>query len=79
MGLGTTGVGRAAVAAAAHGPMQWLHPQACRPLPQCRLRSATFYAFCDALVQLVNAQAQELEKLKSQLHSLRRKDTSMYA
>lgn len=33
----------------------------------------------DALVQLVNAQAQEMERLKAQLNVLRRKDTSMYA
>ncbi|EFJ51830.1 hypothetical protein VOLCADRAFT_103323 [Volvox carteri f. nagariensis] len=33
----------------------------------------------DALVQLVNAQAQEIDRLKTQLLALRRKDTSMYA
>lgn len=33
----------------------------------------------DALVQLVNAQAQEIDRLKGQLGALRRKDTSMYA
>jgi hypothetical protein len=32
----------------------------------------------DALVQLVNAQAQEIDRLKTQLLALRRKDTSMY-
>ncbi|GLC74134.1 Cilia- and flagella-associated protein 44 [Pleodorina starrii] len=32
----------------------------------------------DALVQLVNAQAQEIDRLKTQLVALRRKDTSMY-
>ncbi|KAG2482730.1 hypothetical protein HYH03_018361 [Edaphochlamys debaryana] len=32
----------------------------------------------DALVQLVNAQAQELDRLKTQLMALRRKDTSVF-
>ncbi len=32
----------------------------------------------DALVQLVNAQAKELERLRSQVLALRRKDTSVY-
>ncbi len=32
----------------------------------------------DQLVQLVNAQALEIDKLKSQIGALRRKDTSVY-
>lgn len=32
----------------------------------------------DALVQLVNAQSKELERLRAQVSALRRKDTSVY-
>lgn len=33
----------------------------------------------DALVQLINSQAKELETLKTQVLTLKRKDTSVYA
>lgn len=33
----------------------------------------------DTLVQLVNAQAREIERLKAQVMALRRKDTSVYS
>jgi hypothetical protein len=33
----------------------------------------------DGLVQLVNAQAKELDRLKAQVLALRRKDTSVYS
>ena len=33
----------------------------------------------DGLVQLVNAQATEIERLKQQIMALRRKDTSVYS
>lgn len=33
----------------------------------------------DGLVQLVNAQAKELERLRAQVMALRRKDTSVYS
>ena len=32
----------------------------------------------DQLVQVVNAQAGEIQKLKAQINALRRKDTSVY-
>jgi hypothetical protein len=48
------------------------------PLPPCTLPFQQVEER-DGLVQLVNAQAKELDRLKAQVLALRRKDTSVYS
>ncbi len=63
-----TCAGRAASQAHVHGrsdSQQW-HPDLAAPRSRC------------LQVQLVNAQAKELERLRAQVMALRRKDTSVY-
>lgn len=54
-------------------------PHTPRPSHVCLCVSAQEVEERDTLVQLVNAQAQEVERLKAQIMALRRKDTSVYS